>query len=805
MRFPLLGLPVVLLLACDDASVTVDDTGKGGNDTNDTNDTSDTGSVTDGSISVSPTRIDLPVIFVGKSASAPIVVTNVGEGPVSVTVSVLGGHAADWTLDAYTSAPAPGQSATHTASLTPTAWGDFSVSLIVEDAESDARIEVPVVAHVQEDTDNDGYGSVATGGEDCEDDDATINPGVEEAWYDGLDSNCDGANDYDQDGDGVMLGSDCDDEDASTYPGAADAWYDGVDSDCAGNDDYDQDLDGYGTDDCDDADPTVNPAATDTWYDAVDTNCDGANDFDQDGDGYQVDVDCDDTDASANPGATEIWYDGIDQACDGGDDYDQDGDGVDYPTDCSDTDPTTTGPTAEVVDGIDSDCDGYIDDFTATELASGILYGTTASMGLGDHGAIALTSDITGDGANDLVLTAAGYSAGYAWVVEGADAVIATSYVTDSDTATISGSSGYYPLRYVNGPFGDADADGDGDLVVGGKYASAYYGESYGFEGGTGLTGAISASSSDATFTGDSSSYADDAGQVANGDLDGDGQAETVLGSDFDNGSDSLRDSGSLAIFTGFSDTYDLGDSDDLIYGAAAYDYLGISLTLADVDGDGYLDMLAGAPGYDEGADDAGGLFVIQGNSALSWDSAADDAALFEIQGDTSDRGLGEDTLAHPGDIDGDGNLDVGLTSEDGGAVWLFVDAGSLSGAVSLSAADYELTGTAGDFGSSLAMDSDLDADGDDDIVIGADGDDTAGTNAGAAFVFSWASTWGSSLTSTNASVTLWGTAADEYFGTGAAGGFDLDGDGTEDVVIGAASNDTKASAAGAAYIIQGW
>ncbi len=756
-------------------------------------------------ISVSPESIELPVIFVGQSASTPITVTNTGTNAAAITVSVMGGHAADWTLDAYTSAVEPGASSTHTASLTPTAWGDYSVSLIVQETKSEAMIEVSVTAHVQEDNDGDGYGSTATGGGDCADADPTVSPGAEELWYDGVDSNCDGADDYDQDGDGFLVGVDCNDTVATTYPGAADAWYDGVDSDCAGNDDYDQDLDGYGEDDCNDADAAINPAASETWYDAVDANCDGANDFDQDGDGAQVDVDCDDLDAESYPGAAEIWYDGIDQACDGGDDQDQDGDGVPYPTDCSDTDATTTGPTDEVVDGNDNDCDGVIDDFVVTDIAAAVLYGTVTNQGLGDHGGIALTSDITGDGADDLVLSAGGYGYGYAWVVEGADAAISIGLVTAVDTAVIAGYTGYYPLRYVNGPFGDVDGDGDGELVIGGKYPGYYYGEAYGFEGGTGLTGSLTADDADAIFTGDSSSYADDAGMVATGDLDGDGLAETVLGCAYDNGSDALRDSGSLSVFTVFSGTTDISDADDRVYGTTAYDYLGSSLTLADIDADGYTDILAGAPGYDAAASTGGGLFAVPGNSTLGWDSSASDAAIFEIQGDTDNVALGGDTLAQPGDIDGDGALDLGLTSEGSGAVWVFVGAGSLSGAVAASGADYALTGTAGDFGSALAMDSDLDGDGADELVIGADGDDTAASGAGAVYVFSWSRTWGAALTSADAVMTLYGTGADDYLGSGAAGGADLDGDGNEDVVIGAAGDDSTARGAGAAYLIQGW
>ncbi len=61
------------------------------------------------------------------------------------------------------------------------------------------------------DTDLDGFDSNA----DCDDDDASVYPGAADVWYDGVDTNCDGAADDDQDADGVVLANDCDDTDAS--------------------------------------------------------------------------------------------------------------------------------------------------------------------------------------------------------------------------------------------------------------------------------------------------------------------------------------------------------------------------------------------------------------------------------------------------------------------------------------------------------------------------------------------------------------------------------------------------------------
>jgi hypothetical protein len=85
----------------------------------------------------------------------------------------------------------------------------------------------------------------------------------------------------DADGDGVpALEGDCAPFDPAISPAATEVWYDGVDQDCAGDDDWDADGDAHdgraaGGDDCDDHDAAVRPGAPDLAGDGVDSDCDG--------------------------------------------------------------------------------------------------------------------------------------------------------------------------------------------------------------------------------------------------------------------------------------------------------------------------------------------------------------------------------------------------------------------------------------------------------------------------------------------------------------------------------------------------
>jgi hypothetical protein len=190
-----------------------------------------------------------------------------------------------------------------------------------------------------EDNDWDGYCSAASGGNDCDDTNSAIHPGAVEIWYDGIDQNCDGYNDYDMDNDGYVselwpdkVGGtathtgDCDDTNSAIHPGAVEIAWDDVDSNCDGMEAPDNDGDGFdSTVDCDDTNPAINPEGTDIACNGLDEDCDGmdAEGTDADGDGHcsiaSGGDDCDDANPAVHPGAVDIPGNGIDEDCDGHD------------------------------------------------------------------------------------------------------------------------------------------------------------------------------------------------------------------------------------------------------------------------------------------------------------------------------------------------------------------------------------------------------------------------------------------------------------------------------------------------------
>ena len=137
--------------------------------------------------------------------------------------------------------------------------------------------------------------------------------------------------------------------------------------------------------------------------------------------------------------------------------------------------------------------------------------------------------------------------------------------------------------------------------------------------------------------------------------------------------------------------------------------------------------------------------------------------------------------------------------ADQAGAVYLFH--GPLSGSHGLDEADAKLTGVSADdwAGTSVAAAGDVNDDGYDDVIVGASG---AAGYTGAAYLINGPFQGTISLSSSDAAFT--GEIPGDYAGVAVGGAGDTNGDGYSDLLVGSAYNDAGAGNVGVAYLMLG-
>jgi len=168
-------------------------------------------------------------------------------------------------------------------------------------------------------------------------------------------------------------------------------------------------------------------------------------------------------------------------------------------------------------------------------------------------------------------------------------------------------------------------------------------------------------------------------------------------------------------------------------------------------------------------------------------------------------------SVSSAGDINGDGydDLVVGanesdLKAEYAGAAFIYYGGPSMQ-TTSTYDVYLEYASTDGGFegaayfGSSVSSGGDINGDGYDDVVVGAYGSDLKASNAGAVFIYHGGPSM--ETTSTYNVYLEYASTDNAQFGVSVSSGGDVNGDGYDDVVVGAHISDLKADTAGAAFI----
>ena len=371
------------------------------------------------------------------------------------------------------------------------------------------------------------------------------------------------------------------------------------------------------------------------------------------------------------------------------------------------------------------------------------------------------------------------------------------SQAFDTDTGLESASVSYlgginYGYTGWSVSSGDVDGDGITDFLIGGSKVYLILGKNVGRK-----TGSTIEDYADASFIRENAG--DDFGDAVcmTGDVNDDGYDDILIGAHrYDSAT------GKTYLMLGKADGWGLDMNiadvaDASFVGCNTGDNSGYAVTFAgDINADGFDDILIGAYLADVGSNlTAGSVYLLlgKGDGWVTNASLADADAVFE--GVSTETGIGQN-IAAAGDVNADG-FDDFLVGRNGKAYLVSGKASGWSGIVDLSSMDSSFL-TSGIY--KLASAGDVNQDGFADIIIGAD---SKNSGTGMVYiVFGKEAPWGRDTDlSVAADASFSGSNTNDHLGTSVACAGDVNNDGCDDILIGAAWADQYT---GMGYLVYG-
>jgi len=440
-----------------------------------------------------------------------------------------------------------------------------------------------------------------------------------------------------------------------------------------------------------------------------------------------------------------------------------------------------------------------------------------AYLGISVSGA----GDVNGDGYADVIVGSRFYDAGQG---RGGAAFVflgSTSGIADASPATASAQlesdQADAEFGYSVSGAGDVNGDGYGDVIVGARYYNAgliregaafiFLGSASGIADGSPATAATQLESNQSfAHLGVSVSGA--------GDVNGDGYSDVIVGAHLYNAG--LSEEGAAFVFlgsaSGIADGNPATAATQLESNQDNAEF-GLSVSGAgDVNGDGYADVIVGAPIYESvGTINAGAAFVFLGSAS----GVADGNPTTASARLTSSQLFGKMgfSVAAAGDVNGDGYADVivgdyqhdaGEANEGAAFVFMGSAAGVVDGTPASAATQLESDQTGAELGYSVAGAGDVNGDGYADVVVGARRFAAGEAQEGAAFVFLGSAAGIADGNPASAMAQLELDQASASLGRSVAGTGDVNGDGFTDIVVGALLYDASEVNEGAAFVYQG-